>query len=145
MAKHRLFLIEDEELLCELFTDYAVTIPEIEFLGFENDGLTGVEKAIELKPDIVVLDMRLPRTNGIEALHRLRKELGDIKIIIFTGTVKEETVHLAYSQGADAFVEKALGLAYLKEAILAVILGERYVTEGISAILKSFKTESEQT
>ena len=142
MSTHRLFLIEDEPLLCELFTDYAVTIPEIDFLGYESDGLTGVEKVLELKPDIVVLDMRLPRLNGIDALKRIRNELADVKIIIFTGTVKEETVQLAHSQGADAFVEKSLGLAYLKEAILAVIRGDHYVTEGISAIFRSFNTPS---
>lgn len=140
MSKQRVFQIEDEELFCELFTDYAVTIPEIEYLGSENDGLTGIEKAIELKPDIIILDMRLPRISGVEALHRLRSELGEVKIIIFTGTVTEETVALAHSHGANAFVEKSLGLPYLKEAILAVIRGERYVTEGISDIFKSFKT-----
>lgn len=141
MSTSSVFLIEDEELLCELFTDYAHAIPEIEFLGYENDGLRGVEKAIELKPDIVVLDMRLPRLNGIEALHRLRGELPGVKVIVFTGTVKEETIHLARSEGASAFVEKSLGLAYLKEAILAVIRGESYYTEGIAHLLKNFSSK----
>ena len=140
MATKTVFLIEDEILLCELFTDYSVTIPEIEFLGFENDGQKGIDRAFELKPDIIVLDMRLPNVSGIEALRLLREKLSDVKIIVFTGTVKEETVYLAQSGGADAFVEKSCGLAYLKEAILAVIRGENYFTDGVADLLKSYRT-----
>lgn len=139
MAASTIFMIEDEVLLCELFTDYVTTIPNVEFLGFENDGEAGVARALELSPDVVVLDMRLPKMNGIEALHELRKGLPEAKIIVFTGTLKEETLHLAHKEGADGFVEKSHGLGELKKAIIAVIAGDRYVTAGVAEILKSFE------
>ncbi len=132
-------MIEDEILLCELFTDYVTTIEGVKFLGFENDGLTGIARALELQPDIVILDMRLPRLNGIEALHRLRAELPGARIIVFTGTLKEETLRLAKQEGADAFVEKSQGLGELKNAILAVLEGKGYLTVGVADILKSYR------
>lgn len=138
MAASTVFMIEDEILLCELFTDYVTTIAGVEFLGFENDGEAGIARALERKPDVIVLDMRLPKVNGIEALHRLRSELPVAKIIVFTGTLKEETLRLAQSHGADAFVEKSHGLGELKKAIEAVLRGERYVTAGVAEILASF-------
>lgn len=139
MAASTVFMIEDEILLCELFTDYVATIPQVEFLGFENDGESGLARALELKPDIIVLDMRLPKVNGVEALHRLRQNLPGSKVIVFTGTLKEETLRLAKQEGADAFVEKSHGLGELKKAILAVLGGEPYVTAGVAEILKSFE------
>ena len=132
-------MIEDEILLCELFTDYVTTIADVEFLGFENDGEAGIARALEQKPDVIVLDMRLPKVNGIEALHRLRSALPMAKIIVFTGTLKEETLRLAQAHGADAFVEKSHGLGELKKAIEAVLQGERYLTAGVAEILASFK------
>ena len=139
MANSTVFMIEDEVLLCELFTDFVHTIPGVEFLGFENDGELGIERALQLKPDIIVLDMRLPRVNGVEALHRLRAHLPETKMIVFTGTLKEETLRLASREGADGFVEKSHGLGELKKAIEAVLAGEQYVTAGVAEILKSFR------
>lgn len=140
MAVSTVFMIEDEILLCELFTDYVTTIKNVEFLGFENDGERGVERALQMKPDVIVLDMRLPKVNGIQALHRLRGELPSCKIIVFTGTLKEETLRLAHQHGADAFVEKSHGLGELRKAIEAVLAGEHYVTAGVAEILRSFQT-----
>ncbi|MFW6354379.1 MAG: response regulator [Verrucomicrobiota bacterium] len=139
MARSTLLMIEDEILLCELFADYVVTIPDVEFLGCENDGASGVAKALEAKPDIVVLDMRLPKVNGIEALHQLRAALPTTKLIVFTGTLKEETLRLAKQEGADAFVEKAQGLGELKKAILAVLAGDRFISPGVADILRDFR------
>lgn len=139
MALKTVFMIEDEILLCELFTDYVATIPGVEFLGFENDGETGIQRALELVPDIIVLDMRLPKVNGVEALHRLRGKLPEAKIIVFTGTLKEETLRLASQEGADGFVEKSHGLGELKKAILSVMDGEQYITAGVAEILKSYR------
>lgn len=140
MPASTVFMIEDETLLCELFTDYVTTIPDVEFLGFEHDGLTGIDRSIELRPDIVILDMRLPRLNGVEALHRLREALPETRIIIFTGTLREDTLRLASKEGADGFVEKSQGLGELKNAIMAVMEGRGYVTAGVAEILRSYQT-----
>jgi DNA-binding NarL/FixJ family response regulator len=139
MAVSTVFMIEDEVLLCELFNDYVTTIADVEFLGYESDGERGIERALELRPDIIVLDMRLPRVTGVEALHRLRGPLPETKIIIFTGTLKEETLRLASREGADGFVEKSHGLGELKKAIEAVMRGEQYITAGVAEILKTFR------
>lgn len=136
----RIFMIEDESLLCELFSEYVDTLPDIDFLGYEQDGAAGIKKALDLTPDIIVLDIRLPEVNGIEVLTLLRRRLPDTQIVIFTGTLKEETLRLATRHGAHAFVEKSHGLEELKRAIDAVRDGRRFFSAGVEAILRQFNT-----
>lgn len=141
MQAKRIFMIEDEALLCDLFSEYIETIPGFEFSGYEQDGAAGIRRALELEPDIIVLDIRLPEVNGIEVLTMLRRKLPDAKVIVFTGTLKEDTLQLASRHGAHAFVEKALGLEELKSAIEAVQRGERYFSPGVAGIMRHFETE----
>lgn len=140
MDKKKIFMIEDEALLCDLFSEYIEAIPGFEFLGYEQDGAAGIRKAIELEPDIIVLDIRLPEVNGIEVLTMLRRKLPDTRIVIFTGTLKEETLRLANRHGAHAFVEKAQGLEELRSALDAVVKGERYFSPGVAQIMRQFET-----
>src|SRR5690606_27414461 len=107
MQVKSIFMIEDEALLCDLFSEYVAALPGLKFIGYEKDGAAGIRRAIELMPDIIVLDIRLPEVNGIEVLTMLRRKLPDTRIIIFTGTLKEEVLRLANRHGAHAFVEKS--------------------------------------
>ena len=133
-------MIEDEALLCDLFAEYVETIDGLDFLGYEQDGASGIKKALELKPNIIVLDIRLPEVNGIEVLTLLRRRLPDTKVIIFTGTLNEETLRLATRHGAHAFVEKSHGLEELKHGIEAIVRGEKFFSEGVTEIIKRFDT-----
>lgn len=141
MQVKSIFMIEDEALLCDLFSEYVEALPNLKFIGYEKDGATGIRQALELKPDIIVLDIRLPEVNGIEVLTMLRRKLPETRIIIFTGTLKEETLRLANRHGAHAFVEKSQGLEELKRAIEAVQRGERYYSPGVAQIMRQFETE----
>lgn len=134
-------MIEDEALLCDLFSEYVGALPGLEFIGYEKDGATGIRRALELTPDIIVLDIRLPEVNGIEVLTMLRRKLPDTRIVIFTGTLKEETLRLANRHGAHGFVEKSQGLEELKRGIEAVQRGERYYSPGVTQIMRQFETD----
>ncbi len=134
-------MIEDEALLCDLFSEYVGALQDLEFIGYEKDGAAGIKKSLELKPDIIVLDIRLPEVNGIEVLTLLRRKLPDTKIVIFTGTLKEETLRLAKRHGAHAFVEKSQGLTELKKGIEAVQRDEYYYSPGVAQIMRQFETD----
>jgi DNA-binding NarL/FixJ family response regulator len=138
MDTKTVFMIEDETLLCDLFSEYIETMPGLKFLGFEQDGGAGIKKALDLAPDLIVLDIRLPEVNGLEVLSLLRQRLPQTGIILFTGTVKEETLRLAKRLGAHAFVEKSQGLEDLKRAIDAVGKGERYYSPNIQILMEQF-------
>lgn len=141
MDTKTVFMIEDETLLCDLFSEYIETIPGLKFLGFEQDGATGIKKALDLAPDLIVLDIRLPEVNGLEVLSLLRERLPKTGIILFTGTVKEETLRIARRLGAHAFVEKSQGLEDLKRAIDAVRSGQRYFSPNIRNLMEQYRLD----
>lgn len=134
-----LFLVEDEELVCELLSEFFRLEPGINYMGEANDGQTAIDKCRELKPDLLVLDLRIPEVNGIEVLRTLHQELPDMKVIIFTGSLSEETLHGTIRNGAIAYVEKAYGLEELQKAITAAIKGERYFSPSIARLIEDYK------
>ena len=100
-----LFLIEDEELVCELLGEFLKGEEDIEFLGEARDGASAIVKCRELKPEMIILDLRLPEISGLDVLKILHKELPNSKVIIFTGSLSEETLQSTLQNGAIAYVE----------------------------------------
>lgn len=136
----RLLLIEDEPLLCDLFAEYVELMPDIDFLGDARDGAEAIEKCRALKPDLAIVDIRMPgNASGLSVLAVLRAELPETKVIIFTGTVDERSLREALAHGADAYIEKGYGLAELRKGIEAVLGGQRYYSRGIARLVKSLE------
>lgn len=126
------YIIEDEEILRNLLsTFFATTFPDIELLGMTGDGGEGVEKCLELAPDLVIVDIQLPEVNGLEILHLLKRKFPDIKILIFTGKTSHQTVKIAVHGNADGFINKISGLEELEKAIRATERGEQFFTPEI--------------
>ena len=126
------YIIEDEEIIRSLLaTFFSTTYPELEVLGMTGDGGEGVEKCLELAPDLVICDIQLPEVNGLEILHLLKRKFPKIKILVFTGKTSHQSVKIAVHGKADGFVNKISGLEELKNAIEAVRKGEQYFSPDI--------------
>jgi two-component system invasion response regulator UvrY len=134
-----LFLVEDEELVCELLAEFLGELEDIEFLGEARDGATAIEKCRKLKPELIILDLRLPEVSGIDVLKLLHMELPNTKVIIFTGSLSEEMLRSTLDNGAIAFVEKAYGLDELQKAIAAAIKGESYFSPSIARLIEDYE------
>lgn len=134
-----LFLIEDEELVCELLSEFLKGEEDIEFLGEARDGATAIEKCRQLKPEMIILDLRLPEVSGLDVLKVLHMELPRTKVIIFTGSLSEETLHSTLENGAIAYVEKAYGLEELQKAIEAAKKGEKYFSPSIKRLIDDYE------
>lgn len=99
-----ILLAEDDkdivELLVDILRDYAVTVV--------GDGKAAVEKARELKPDLVLMDKRMPEMDGIEACRLIKSDpgTGGIPVIMLTGEGQMSTVEIALECGADDYVQK---------------------------------------
>jgi len=91
------------------------------------DGLEAVEKAEELEPDLILLDIGLPTLNGIEAARRIRKLAPEFKIIFLTQESSADVVQEALSLGAWGYVVKGRAAIDLSAAVEAVMLGEHFV------------------
>lgn len=134
-----LFLIEDEELVCELLSEFLKGEDDIDFLGEARDGATAIEKCRQLKPEMIILDLRLPEVSGLDVLKVLHMELPRTKVIIFTGSLSEETLHSTLENGAIAYVEKAYGLEELQKAIEAAKKGEKYFSPSIKRLIDDYE------
>ena len=93
-----------------------------------SDGLEALHKAEELKPDLVLLDIGLPKMNGIEAGRQLRKLDSKSKIIFVTQESSADVVEAALSAGAKGYVVKTFAQRDLIAAVESVISGKRFVS-----------------
>jgi len=134
-----LFLIEDEELVCELLSEFLSAEKDINYLGEARDGASAIEKCRELKPEMIILDLRLPAVSGLEVLKVLHAEQPEMKVIIFTGSLSEETLHETLANGAIAYVEKAYGLEELQKAIAAAQKGQQYFSPSIARLIEDYE------
>lgn len=138
MEKKTIYMIEDEGLICDLFRDYVELFDDLTHAGYCQSGGKAMEKLREVKPDIVVVDIRLPEQSGLALVPEIRKELPECKIILFTGTIKEEAIQTALKHKVEAYVEKSFGFEELKNAIQAVLKDETYLSPGVAKIIRNF-------
>jgi DNA-binding NarL/FixJ family response regulator len=103
--------------------------------GEASDGREAVNLALELKPDIVVLDLTMPELNGIEATRQIKKSLPQTEVLIFTMHKTEEMILSAFEAGARGFVLKSKDELELVEAIKAISLHKPFFTTTVSEAL----------
>src|SRR5215467_7282679 len=113
--------------------------PELQVVGEASDGLEAVQKAEELKPDLVLLDIGLPKLNGIEAARQIQQILPDSKIIFLSQDNSLDAIQASLNAGAYGYVHKAHAGNELLAAVEAVLLGKRYV----SGRLRNFEFSEE--
>jgi len=102
--------------------------PEWQVISEASDGLEAVQKAEELKPDIVLLDIGLPKLNGIEAARRIQQLSPSSKIIFLTQNKDLDIVWAALGTGALGYVRKTDARRELLPAVDAVLRGEQFIS-----------------
>ena len=103
--------------------------PELRVVGEASDGLEAVQKAEELQPDLIVLDIGLPGVNGIEASSRIKKVAPNAKILFASQNQDADVVHAVLNNGAHGFILKAHARSELWHALEAVIRGDKFVSK----------------
>jgi DNA-binding NarL/FixJ family response regulator len=106
--------------------------PSLQVIGEVSDGLEAVQKAQELQPDLIVLDIGLPKLNGIEAARRIRKLSPKSKILFISQESSADVVQEALSFGASGYVLKAAAGSDLLAAVEAVRQGRQFVSSVLS-------------
>ena len=105
--------------------------PELQVTGEASDGLEAVQKAGGLKPDLIVVDIGLPKLNGIEAARRIRQLSPSSKIINLSQDNSLDVVQVALSTGAQGYVYKTDVQSDLLPAIEAVLRGKQFVSSSV--------------
>jgi DNA-binding NarL/FixJ family response regulator len=104
---------------------------ELQVVGEVSDGLEAVQKASELKPDLILLDIGLPHLNGIEAAKQMHQVAPGAQILFITGISDADVIKAALSNGAKGCVLKADTGRELLPAIEAVLRGRHYVSSSL--------------
>lgn len=132
----RLLIIDDSELINQKLRELLSDIKGLKIIGESLDGLDGVEKYWKLKPDIVILDINLPKFNGIEVLQNIRRVKSNTKVIILTNHSNQYFREACLTQGADFYLDKSTEFQKVYDICNKYILKENFnpQAESISSI-----------
>jgi DNA-binding NarL/FixJ family response regulator len=116
----RVLLCDDQALVRSGFRMILEARPDMEVVGEAEDGLRAVELGRRLEPDVILMDVRMPNLDGVEATRRLVQDGSRARIVILTTYDLDEYVHQAIRAGASDFLLKDVQPAQLVEAIRVV-------------------------
>ncbi|MBZ0183508.1 MAG: response regulator transcription factor [Melioribacteraceae bacterium] len=131
-TKIKVFLADDHNLIRAGIKSLISELSGIEVIGEAEDGREAIDKIIELKPDIVLLDIKMKELNGLEVTARLNKEYPDVLIIILSMHSNEEYVVQALKAGASGYLLKDSLPSELEIAIKSVMKGKTYLSPTVS-------------
>jgi DNA-binding NarL/FixJ family response regulator len=128
----RILIVEDDPMMQLGLQQSLEDYPQFTVVGQVNDGYSGVETALRLKPDVIVMDIGLPRLDGIAATQQIKQQLPDVRIVVLTSHTSETEVIAALSSGADAYCIKGTNVDRLLAAIAAAQEGAIYLDPQIA-------------
>jgi DNA-binding NarL/FixJ family response regulator len=132
----RLVLVEDQTAIREMLAEILRLDNHFQLVGEAGDGQTAVQLCLDAKPDVLVLDAKLPGLNGVDLLRRLGKRLPDMRVLVFSGHENPILVREMIEAGAHGFVEKTAGLIEFKKGIERVAAGGTYFGPAVAALLR---------
>lgn len=130
--KHRILLVEDHTLLREGLRSLLSGDPALEVVGEAGDGLEAIAQARRLEPDLVIMDLSMPKMSGLEALREITHQHPKIKAIALTMHNTEEHLRDALRAGAAGYVLKSASHAELVSAVRSVLAGQRYLSPQVA-------------
>ncbi|WP_067138126.1 response regulator [Microtetraspora malaysiensis] len=133
MTNIRVLIADDQMMVRQGFTVLLNAEPGIEVVGQAVDGLDAVAKVAELTPDVVLMDIRMPRLGGIEATRRIMEPPGAaVKVLVLTTFDLDEYVYEALRAGASGFLLKDASAADLARAVRVVAAGDALLAPNIT-------------
>ena len=127
MEKLRILLAEDHRILREGLKRLIDEQPNMEVVGEADNGITAWQKTKELEPDIVLMDISMPRLNGAEATIKIKELCPNVKIVALTGHRASAYLNEVLKAGASGYVLKQAAIDELIEAIQIVAKGGNYI------------------
>ena len=134
MALVRLLVVDDFHLWRDCVKEHLDGHPDLYIAGFASDGLEALQKAAELQPDLVLLDISLPKLSGIETARQIRKFNPNCKILFLTGHSYPEVVRGALEAGGCTYVHKEDALTELLPGLEAALAGRRYLSSSVMGL-----------
>lgn len=128
----RILIVEDDPMMQLGLEQSLAAHPQIELVGQAEDGYLGVQAVLKLKPDVVVMDIGLPRLDGIAATQQIKAQLPNVRVVMLTSHTTDTEIIAALSSGADAYCIKGANVDRLLSAIAAAVEGAIYLDPQIA-------------
>ncbi len=132
MTKYRIVIAEDHTILREGLRALLCSDPHIEVVGEAEDGMAAIRTVERQEPDLVLMDLSMPRMHGMEAIREIKRLTPATKILVLTVHKSEEYVLATFQAGADGYVLKDATHAELVMAIKTILHGRSYLSPAIS-------------
>lgn len=135
----RILIVEDDPLM-QLGLKHALNHYPFEIVAQETDGAAAVQLVLSLKPDVVIMDIGLPRLNGLLATQQIKAVCPEIRIVVLTSHATEQETILALANGADAYCIKGAQVTQVVDAIASVQAGAIYLDQKVRQVVNHIKT-----
>jgi DNA-binding NarL/FixJ family response regulator len=119
----RLLSCDDQDIVCEGLRAMLAPVPQIEVVGVAKDGLEAVDQVRRFQPDLVLMDLKMPRMNGIQATKMIREQFPDVRVLVLTTYDADEWVINAIRNGAAGYLLKDTPQEDLVKAIFNTLKG----------------------
>jgi len=130
--KKQIFIVEDHRLFREGLKAMLSPSQEYEIIGEAEDGLEAIRLIKKQKPDLVLLDLSMPRMNGFSVLREIKGAIPEIKVLVLSIHESDQYVLQAFEAKADGYAIKDSSREELRVAIRSVLEGKKYISPGIA-------------
>ena len=130
-------IVEDHDMARMGLSVILSNSDDIEIADMSSDGLDGVNKALRIKPDVVIMDIGLPTIDGIEATERIKEQNPDIKVLMYTSREGDDDIFDSFKAGADGYITKGATSQQTVTAVRAVAEGAGWLDPAIAKVVLS--------
>ena len=140
----RVVVCDDQEIVCQGLSTILNNDPQIQVVGTANNGMEALELVEKKKPDLVLMDLKMPEMNGILATQRIRNSYPQVKVLILTTYDDDEWLFDAIRAGAAGYLLKDTPSVRLIQAIKGTIEGETYLDPNVAGKVLQTVTRQKQ-
>ena len=141
--KIKVILVDDHEMVRLGLKNFLNLQPDVEVVGEAGNGLDGINLALELKPDVVVMDLVMPEMSGVEATLKLLEEWKEAKILVLTSYLDNKKIYPVIEAGAKGYMLKTSSAAEILNAIQKVARGELAIETEVDKKIKAHDMQPE--
>ena len=144
VEKKKIVIAEDQKILREGLKSLLSSSDDFEVVGEAEDGLNAVRCVGKFTPELLLLDLSMPKMSGISAIKEIKSQFTETKILVLTVHESEEYIIEVFKSGADGYCLKDASHSELLVAIKSVLSGRRYISPGISGkVLEGYLDDRE--
>lgn len=138
MTTRKIFIIDDEALICNALRIVIDAQPDMEVVGVAYDGADALKRLEILRPDLILVDVRMPKMDGIECTRRIKERYPDMTLLILTTYNEENYIIDALAHGASGYLLKGIDFAGLVTTIRSTLDGNYVLPAEVAAKLARY-------